>query len=74
VDVILARKVNAVLGGVLVGPWDIPDMDEATLQIMTSYVDDLPVMQAGRAKVEGLRAKWRADHPTFGKHRRGMKH
>jgi len=73
-ELILARKVNAALGGVLVGPWDIPHMDDATLGIMTSYIDDLPAMSAGWSKVQAARAKWRDSHPTYGKHRRGMRH
>lgn len=73
-DVVLARKVNAALGGALVAPWELQDMDEATLQMLIAYVDDLPVMTAGWSKVQAIRSSWRSKHPTYGKHRRGVRH
>jgi len=69
-EVMLARRVNAALGGALVGPWDIPDMDQATLEVLLAYVDDLPSMRMGRQKVEAFMANWRASHPTYRKHMR----
>ena len=69
-DLLMARKVNLALGGALVGPWDIPQFDEATLLVMKAFVDDFAGIQSGQAQVEAHLAKWRAGHPTYRKHRR----
>jgi hypothetical protein len=69
-DLLLARKVNQALGGALVGPWDIPQLDEATLTVLQAFVDDFPGIQSGQAKVEAHLAAWRAKHPTYRKHLR----
>jgi hypothetical protein len=73
-DLILARKVNTALGGALVGPWDIGSLDEATLEIIAAYVDELPGLTSGREEIEAALARWRADHPSYGKHRRNLRH
>jgi hypothetical protein len=67
-DLLLARKVNLAHGGALVGAWEIPQLDEATLVIMQAFVDDFSGMQGGQAKVEAHLANWRNSHPTYRKH------
>jgi hypothetical protein len=66
-DVMLARMVNAVLGGAAVGPWDIADLDDNSLDAILAFVYDVPGAQAAMAEIEAEKARIRAEHPTYGK-------
>lgn len=63
--VLLARAVNVTLGGGVVGPWDIDEMGEDWLEIISSLAFDLPGYQKASQKIESIRAAWRASHPTY---------
>ena len=64
-NVILARKLNAALGGAVVGPWDVDRLDDATLDVVLGYSEGFPALLAGQRKVEADLQKGRMSHPTF---------
>lgn len=67
-NAILARRLNLALGGPFVAPWDVPELDDTTIEVALSMNERLPGMQRGRAKVEALFAAFRAKHETYRKH------
>lgn len=63
-DVLLAKRINQVMGGVLVGPWDIRDLPDDTIDSILS-LEQLGSYQAGRQKVESVLDHWRNSHPNY---------
>lgn len=62
VDVLIARAMNVALGGYAVSPWDVPHLDQVTIDTITSVVSDLPALQRGMLKVEQRKAQWRQEY------------
>lgn len=65
--VIVARKINGVMGGALVGPWDVDRLDDITIDTIISFSDDLPAFRESIEDTERGFAEWRAKHPTYRK-------
>lgn len=68
--ILLAAKINRVLGGALVGPWDVDQLDEATLdtfQAMDDYKASAALRVQHKQVIEGLFARHRQRHPTYRK-------
>jgi hypothetical protein len=55
----VARVINAVSGGVLVGAWDVPQLDEATVEGYLAVRYELPRQRQAAAKIEQAKAKFR---------------
>ncbi len=66
VDLLIARRINQVLGP-LIGPWDVPQLDEVTVDLVLGYTGDYSTMQQGFAKIESIKQKIRQSHPTYKK-------
>lgn len=48
-----------MLGGAVVGPWDIDELDDATLDLFLGMTTDLPRLQAANARIEAVKTEWR---------------
>ncbi|HLC04074.1 MAG TPA: hypothetical protein VJK02_13635 [Anaerolineales bacterium] len=64
-NILLARKINAAMGGAVVGPWDIDQLDDTTVDMILGLAEDLPGLKAGQQKIEGELQAWRMRHPTY---------
>lgn len=69
INVAIAQKVNSVIGGALVGPWDIGIMDPDLIDILIAVADELPSIERGRAQIKKKIGDWKANHPTYRKHK-----
>ena len=58
-DVLLARRVNQVLGGPFVAPWDVGQLPEEFIDIVEGLVEDLPGYAAARAMTDKRAETWR---------------
>lgn len=57
-NVFMARRVNAILGGAVVGPWDIDQIPDDVLQSILS-IERVGEVRAGLRKVEDIFGQWR---------------
>ena len=48
----MARKINRVMGGPVIAPWETEELPEEWLMVMRGYADVLPGMQAANQKIE----------------------
>jgi len=55
-----AHQINQVLGGAVVGPWDLDGLPDEWLDVFRALTVDLPGMRAGREKVNARLEAWRA--------------
>lgn len=60
----IAQVINRLHGGAVVSAWDVDMLDEATVDAVLAYEHDLPQMQVGRAKIEGMFAAWEGKRRT----------
>ena len=61
IDLVYARKMNLILGGAFIAPWEISQMPEdAILQVFS--LEKIQSMKAGYEKVEQKFAEWRTKH------------
>ena len=65
--IIMARKINGVLGGALIAPWEVDQLDDCTIDTIMAWADDLPRYRAVKKQNEADAAAWRAKHPTYRK-------
>lgn len=61
---LLARRINQIMHGVLVAPWDVPDLPGDMVDTILS-LEDLGMYQAGRQKVQEKMTAWRNQHPAY---------
>lgn len=73
VNVLLAKHINQALGGPFVSPWEVDQLDEASINVITSTIRNLPPMREGLMEIERVKDRIRNAHPTFSK-RRGRIH
>jgi hypothetical protein len=66
VDVLLARQINMALGGPFISPWEVGELDDTTIAVITSIVKDVAPMKEGLQKIEQIKAGIRNRHPSFG--------
>ena len=64
--VLLARRINRILGGAFISPWEIGDLPEDAIESILS-IEQVPAFQSGRAKVEKSMRDWRESHPAYRK-------
>ena len=69
VNIELAKRINLALGGPFVSPWDVGQFDDATIDIVTGMIRDLPSMQKGMGEIEQIKQRIRNAHPTYRKAR-----
>jgi len=60
IRIIRARKINQVIGGAAVMPWEVDELPEEWLDLFSGMVDELPAMielvkEQEKAKDEWLR-------------------
>lgn len=67
VAILQAQTINRILGGPFVGPWDVDQLDDVTLDTIMALAQDLPNYRKGQAEVEKKLAEWRNGHPTYRK-------
>lgn len=60
-NVFISRRMNAVMGGPVFTPWDIPNMPEEVVETILS-IEGIQKIQQGLNQVEMIFSKWRADH------------
>lgn len=65
-NVLLARRINRVLGGAFVSPWDVNDLPDDEIDSILS-VERIGEYRAGRQKVEESMSAWRNSHPAYRK-------
>lgn len=63
-NVLLARRINHVLGGAFVAPWDVNDLPDDVIDSILS-VEQIGTYQAGRQAVAANMAEWRNNHPGY---------
>ena len=63
---IIAREMNLVMGGAMIGPWDVDSLDDVTIDMVRGWLD-LGDYKSGMKQVESVFAKWRAEHETYRK-------
>lgn len=61
VNVLIARRINSVLGGAFVAPWEVQELPEDITSAILSleHVNDY---REGLNQVESVFAKWRTQH------------
>lgn len=65
-QVLLAKNINAVLGGPIVAPWEVNELPDTTIEAILSILRT-PAIQHQRAEVEHTLANWRNAHPHYRK-------
>jgi hypothetical protein len=61
INVLLARRINHILGGAVIAPWEIDQLPDDTLTSILS-IEEIGKVKAGINKVENIFATWRADY------------
>ena len=61
-QLMIAQAINRLHGGAVVSAWEVDALDEVTVDAVLAFEQDLPVMQAGRQRVEGMFAVWERKH------------
>jgi hypothetical protein len=61
----MARQINSYLGGFVVAPWEVDDLDDEWKEAIDAMIHKLPTIQAGKAKVEAHLRRWRNKHPGY---------
>lgn len=61
IDVLTARRINNILGGAFLGPWDVDGLPEDVVLQITA-LEGIGKLQAGFSQVEGHFEAWRRKH------------
>ena len=61
----MARKINQVLGGPFVGPWEIEELPGDWLDAIIGMETTVPRLAAGKAQVESAIERWRNSLPQY---------
>ena len=61
VNVLTAQKMNRILGGALVSPWQVAQLPEDEIEAILS-LERVGEYRAGVEKVAGIFDNWRAEH------------
>lgn len=65
--IILAKLVNQASGGAVVSPWEVDELDETWLDAFRFLANDMQDATKVRQKVQAVKERWLAQHPTYGK-------
>lgn len=63
-NVLLARRINRVLGGAFVSPWEVNDLPDDEIDRILS-IEEIGAYQAGRQQVENSMRNWRENNPAY---------
>jgi hypothetical protein len=63
----VARLINRIMGGALVGPWDIGDLDDVTIDAILAFGQDYTKAVEAEREVQRILQKVRDSHPTYRK-------
>lgn len=55
----IARVINETLGGVVITPWELDQLNDEWMDVFQGLAFDLPEYKAGTQQVEDIFAKWR---------------
>lgn len=61
IDVLLAQKVNRLMGGAVVAPWEIDQLPEGAVDAVLA-LEQMAAYRQGMSQVEDVFARWRAEH------------
>ncbi len=53
-----AQKINQVLGGIAVLPWEVDEIPDEWMDVFTGMVDELPAMTTMVKEQERMRSSW----------------
>lgn len=56
--VLKAQKINAVLGGAVVTPWQCAEIPEEWMDVMVGFADELPGLRATVKNQEQAHSAW----------------
>jgi hypothetical protein len=56
VDILRAQRINGIMGGAFVSPWEVEDLPGEWLDAFDALAVDLPQMRKGQAEVEATKA------------------
>lgn len=65
--VLVAQRINRTLGGAFVGPWDVDDLDDGTIEAILSVGSDLETLRRAHRQIENAFERARKRHPTYRK-------
>ena len=69
VNIELAKQINLALGGPFVSPWEVGQLDDATIDMITGTLIDLPPMRRGFQEIKQIKDAIKRKHPTYRKSR-----
>lgn len=58
IRIIRAQKINQVIGGAAVMPWEVDELPEEWLDLFTGMVDELPAVSRMVKNQEDARQEW----------------
>lgn len=58
IRIIRAQKINQVMGGAAVMPWEVDELPEEWLDLFSGMVDELPEMNRMVKEQESTREAW----------------
>lgn len=61
VEVLLARRINAVMGGMVVAPWQVGELPEAMISAILA-VERIPEMAEKLGGIKDKMKGWKAEH------------
>jgi hypothetical protein len=64
----LARTINTVMGGALIAPWEIDDLDDVWLDAFRVLAFEGENYRQQAAVLKKVKQDWLNKHPTYGKH------
>jgi len=64
----LARNINTLLGGALIAPWEVDELDESWQDAFRAWIYDGPSYTRQHHANQVAKSNWLANHPTYGKH------
>lgn len=67
IQIFKARKINSVLGGAAVMPWEVNEWPKEWIDAICSLVDDLPGMEEMERARQKYMTDWQARRKNNGK-------
>jgi len=66
-DALIAQRINTASAGPVIAPWEVSQLDDVWIDVLTGLVRDLPFMKKGYAEIEQIKDRIRINHPSFSK-------
>lgn len=61
----IAQTINRMMGGTLVGPWDIDQLDNAAIDAIMEIAHGLPAIRQAARQIEDAKASIRSRNPSM---------